>query len=148
MSVTSPPYANRYEYMRTYALELAWMSFDKEGFSTLRQRMLSATVENKAKAQSLDMIYRDNRETLNRSIRMYDEQDAIHEVLGILRDRQNELSNQNVLRLIGQYFFEMAIIIAELGRIIRSGGSVFMVNDNVQYHGEELPMDFILADFA
>jgi len=23
-----------------------------------------------------------------------------------------------------------------------------MVNDNVQYHGEELPVDFILSDFA
>ena len=47
--ITSPPYANRYDYTRTYALELAWMGYDQVGFSALRQRMLSATVENKGK---------------------------------------------------------------------------------------------------
>lgn len=148
MVVTSPPYANRYDYTRTYALELAWMGFDQAGFSALRQRMLSATVENKAKTETLDMIYGERRETLDCAIRLYRDQSAVHEVLGILRGRQDELSNRNVLTLIEQYFFEMAVVIAELGRIVRPGGSVIMVNDNVQYHGEELPVDFILADFA
>ena len=50
MVITSPPYANRYDYTRTYALELAWLGYDQAGFSNLRQRMLSATVENKAQA--------------------------------------------------------------------------------------------------
>ena len=27
MVITSPPYANRYDYTRTYALELAWLGF-------------------------------------------------------------------------------------------------------------------------
>ena len=148
MVITSPPYANRYDYTRIYALELAWMGYDQAGFSALRQRMLSATVENKAKTETLDAIYGDRRETLDRAARMYREQGAVHEVLGILRERQAELSNRNVLTLIEQYCFEMAVVIAELGRIVRPGGSVFMVNDNVQYHGEELPVDFILADFA
>ena len=148
MVVTSPPYANRYDYTRTYALELAWMGFDRAGFSALRQRMLSATVENKAKTETLDTIYGEHRETLDRAIRLYRDQGAVHEVLSILRERQADLSNRNVLTLIEQYFFEMAVVIAELGRIVRPGGSVIMVNDNVQYHGEELPVDFILADFA
>ena len=42
----------------------------------------------------------------------------------------------------------MAVIIAELGRIVRPGGTVVMVNDNVQYHGEEVPVDLILSDYA
>ena len=42
----------------------------------------------------------------------------------------------------------MAIVISELSRIVRPGGVVVMVNDNVQYHGEQLPVDFILSDFA
>ena len=49
MVITSPPYANRYDYTRTYALELAWLGYDDNGIKTLRQRMLSATVENKSK---------------------------------------------------------------------------------------------------
>ncbi len=56
--------------------------------------------------------------------------------------------NRHVVRLIEGYFFEMALIISELGRILRPGGTVIMVNDNVQYHGEEVPTDLILSDFA
>lgn len=148
MVITSPPYANRYDYTRTYALELAWMGFDQDGFSALRQRMLSATVENKTKLELLAGIYGSCRETLDKAIRMHANQGAVHEVLHILLDRADELSNRNVLRLVEHYFFEMAVVIAELGRIVRPGGVVFMVNDNVQYHGEELPVDFILSDFA
>lgn len=43
---------------------------------------------------------------------------------------------------------EMAVIAYELGRVVRAGGRVFMVNDNVRYHGEEVPIDLILSDFA
>ena len=146
--ITSPPYANRYDYTRTYALELAWLGFDQDGCSTLRQRLLSATVENKTKRNILNDIYRPNRSCLNHAIQMYEGQGAIHEVLNILRSHAHELSNKNVLTLIEQYFFEMAVVISELGRIVRPGGVVYMVNDNVQYHGEELPVDFMLSDFA
>ena len=148
MVITSPPYANRYDYTRTYALELAWMGFGQEDFSALRQRMLSATVENKTKRETLSDSYGADRMTFDRAAQMYDGQGAVHEVLSILREKEDELSNKNVLKLIEQYFFEMAVVISELGRIVRPGGIVFMVNDNVQYHGEELPVDFILSDFA
>ncbi len=148
MVITSPPYANRYDYTRTYALELAWLGFDRDDFSALRQRMLSATVENKGKLEWLEGVYGARRETLDRAIRMYADQGAVHEVLHILLERADELSNRNVLRLIEHYFFEMAVVVAELGRIVRPRGVVIMVNDNVRYHGEELPVDFILADFA
>ncbi|MBC6442896.1 MAG: site-specific DNA-methyltransferase [Rhodobacteraceae bacterium] len=148
MVITSPPYANRYDYTRTYALELAWMGFGQDAFSDLRQKMLSATVENKTKRDALAEFYGTHREAFDRAVRMYDGQCAIREVLNILEDRRDELSNRNVLRLIEQYFFEMALVISELGRIVCPGGVVIMVNDNVQYHGEELPVDFILSDFA
>ena len=47
--ITSPPYCNRYDYTRTYALELALLGADEQGISRLRQEMLSCTVENRAK---------------------------------------------------------------------------------------------------
>ena len=52
MVITSPPYANRYDYTRTYALELAWLGYDQEAFSAMRQSLLSATVENRSKRRS------------------------------------------------------------------------------------------------
>lgn len=145
--ITSPPYANRYDYTRTYALELAWLGYDQRAFSALRQDMLSATVENRPKSGTLKDVYGGSIE-FDKANRLYEEQDAIHEVLGILTDRSAELSNRHVIRLIEGYFLEMAFIITELARLVRPGGTVIMVNDNVQYHGEEVPVDLILSDYA
>ena len=145
--VTSPPYANRYDYTRTYALELAWLGYGHQAFSELRQSMISSTVENKSKASWLSKQYGKSK-MLKQAVSMYNQQSALREALDILRDKQSELSNKHVLRLIEGYFMEMAVIICELGRIVRHGGRVVMVNDNVQYHGEEIPVDLILADFA
>ncbi|MDR2158928.1 MAG: site-specific DNA-methyltransferase, partial [Treponema sp.] len=49
MIITSPPYCNRYDYTRTYALELAMLGTNEEELSALRQNMLSCTVENREK---------------------------------------------------------------------------------------------------
>ena len=54
---TSPPYCNRYDYTRTYALELMYLGMDDEGVKELRQRMLSCTVENRAKMSSLRRVF-------------------------------------------------------------------------------------------
>ena len=148
LALTSPPYANRYDYTRTYALELAWLGYNQRGFASLRQQMLTATVENKPKLSWLRHRYNGNLAILNKAVAMYRSQGAIREVLGILNEHAAELGNRHVIRLIEGYFLEMAVIVAELGRIVKPGGSVVMVNDNVQYHGEEVPVDLILADFA
>ena len=79
---------------------------------------------------------------------MVDQQAALQEVLAVLRACAAELSNRNVIALLENYFTEMAVIVRELGRVVRAGGRVFMVNDNVRYHGEEVPVDLILSDFA
>lgn len=145
--VTSPPYANRYDYTRTYALELVYLGYTEAQIKALRQSLLSATVENRSKRALLRDAYREAPD-LAQTFRMVDEQAALQEVLGILRDRAAELSNRNVIPLLENYCTEMAVVIRELGRVVRLGGHVFMVNDNVRYHGEEAPVDLILSDFA
>ena len=145
--ITSPPYANRYDYTRTYALELAYLNYDQDEFRTLRQALLSATVENKSKRTWLTTLYR-NAALLQDAFAAYDAAMALHEPLAILRACRAELSNPHVIRLVENYFLESAVVIAELGRVLRPGGTVFMVNDNVQYHGEHIPVDLILSSFA
>ena len=147
LTVTSPPYANRYDYTRTYALELAWLNFSKADFGELRQALISATVENRSKVNILNWKY-PRESTLIQAKTAFREQAALQEVLDSLNLQKSELSNPHVIRLVENYCFEMALVVAEPARITKPGGRVVMVNDNVQYHGEEVPVDLILSDIA
>ena len=147
LTVTSPPYANRYDYTRTYALELAWLGHDQAAFTSLRQALISATVENRSKEDWLAREYARPAVAAQAKSAVAG-QAALQEVLHALRSRRAELSNPHVIRLVENYVAEMAVVIAELARVTRPGGRVVMVNDNVQYHGEEVPLDLILSDIA
>ena len=143
--VTSPPYANRYDYTRTYALELAWLGYGEAELSALRQSMLTATVENRPKTDMLEGAY--GRSALpRRAFGMADENRPLQKALGELRRNAKNLNNPHIIRLVENYFAEMALVILELGRIVRR--DVFMVNDNVRYHGIHVPVDVILSEFA
>lgn len=141
--ITSPPYANRYDYTRTYALELAWLGYDNQAISALRQSLLSATVENRSKREELSANHSD-------AIAIFDRQPAIGEITTALNSAKGrgELPNPHVIRLVQNYFMEMTVVIAQLARACKPGASVFMINDNVQYHGQEVPVDLILSDLA
>lgn len=150
--ITSPPYCNRYDYTRTYALELAFIGHTDESVKAQRQTLLSATVENKSKQHRLSVEYaeRGQAERFEQIQRMFSQQAALHEVLGILKNAQSQgkLNNSNIPNLVENYFFEMCVVVNELARVLAPNGQIFMVNDNVQYHGEEVPVDLILSDFA
>ena len=145
--VTSPPYANRYDYTRTYALELAWLGYGERELSVLRQSMLTATVENRPKNEMLRGAY-GNAKILAEACRMADKSAALQKVLQYLKSSRRNLNNPSIIRLVENYFAEMALVILELGRIVRKGGDVFIVNDNVRYHGMSVPVDIILSQFA
>lgn len=150
--ITSPPYCNRYDYTRTYALELVYLGLAKEDVNRLRQTMLSCTVENRAKDEQLRSIYERHGRvaTFDRVMDVFDNQTALHEVLSLLyaAAKRGEINNVNVPRMVRNYFLEMCFVVYELARVLRGGGSVVMVNDNVRYIGEEVPVDLILSDFA
>jgi len=150
--MTSPPYANRYDYTRTYALELVYLGCNEEKVKQLRQAMLSCTVENKEKrAQLLGQYASMGRKHIFHQVEaVFNGQTALQEVLATLEVyRQNgQLNNENIARLVHNYFYEMCFVIYELARIVKPGGIIAMVNDNVRYAGEEVPVDLILSDMA
>ncbi|BDA69751.1 hypothetical protein CAL7716_039170 [Calothrix sp. PCC 7716] len=80
----------------------------------------------------------------------FSSQGALQEVLAILESYKQEgkLNNVNIIRMIRNYFYEMCFVIYELARVLKPGGIIAMVNDNVQYAGEEVPVDIILSDIA
>jgi tetratricopeptide (TPR) repeat protein len=110
--ITSPPYCNRYDYTRTYALELALLGVGEEGLAKLRQEMLSCTVENRAK----DLI------ALNPNWRIpvscADDHELLQAILGYLEwlKELKLLNNTGIARMVRGYFYEMACVIAESAR--------------------------------
>jgi DNA modification methylase len=142
--VTSPPYCNRYDYTRTYALELALLGVDEEGLVKLRQEMLSCTVENRAK----DLI------ALNpawkTAIKCADNHELLQAVLSYLEwlKSLDLLNNNGISRMVRGYFYEMACIIAESARVLKPGSLLIMVNDNVRYAGAGISVDIILTELA
>lgn len=142
--ITSPPYCNRYDYTRTYALELALLGVTHEGLIKLRQEMLSCTVENRAK----DLLKINPK--WKPAIAAADTQELLQAILGYLEEQkaQGKLNNNGIPRMVRGYFYEMACIIAECFRVMKSGTFLFMVNDNVKYAGASISVDMILSDIA
>jgi DNA modification methylase len=142
--ITSPPYCNRYDYTRTYALELAMLGIDEKDILALRQEMLSCTVENREK--DLLMINPEWGQPLT----ICNNHELLQSILEYLymKKRSKTLNNNGIPRMVKGYFYEMACVIYELYRVLNVGGEVVMVNDNVRYAGASISVDLILSDIA
>ena len=58
------------------------------------------------------------------------------------------LNNPNIVKMVRNYFYEMAFVVYELSRVMKPGGRAVIVNDNVRYAGQEVPADLILSSLA
>ena len=142
--VTSPPYCNRYDYTRTYALELAILGIDEAELVNLRQNMLSCTVENRAK--NLLLINPSWKDAITAT----NEQVLLQSILKYLEKQRDDgfLNNKGIPRMVRGYFYEMACIVQECSRVLKQGAPLFMVNDNVRYSGASISVDLILSNIA
>ena len=142
--MTSPPYCNRYDYTRTYALELAMLGLTQTEVLRLRQEMLSCTVENREKdllkicPQWTPFIEAANQQKLLQTIYTYLEHEKA----------SGTLNNNGIPRMVCGYFSEMACVIGECARVLKPNARLFMVNDNVRYAGVSISVDIILSDIA
>ncbi len=150
--ITSPPYCNRYDYTRTYALELVYLDANADDVKSMRQDLLSCTVENREKVSQLREVYISlgKLEAFNHIYNVFNSQAALQEVLSLLDGlaAEDKLNNPNIAKMVRNYFFEMCFSLREMARILPPGGKLVMVNDNVQYAGEEVPVDLIICNFA
>jgi len=142
--VTSPPYCNRYDYTRTYALELALLGINEQELVNLRQQMLSCTVENRPK----DLLQINPQ--WKSAIAAADQQELLQAIIHYLdaQNAQGSLNNKGIPRMVRGYFYEMACTIAECARVLQSNAPLIMVNDNVRYAGASISVDLILSDLA
>ncbi len=142
--VTSPPYCNRYDYTRTYALELALLGVDEEGVKALRQAMVSCTVENREKQPG------NWGDRVEEALDAFNSQDLLQAIIRFLYEEKaaNRLNNNGIPRMVRNYFLEMSLVIFECARVLKSGAPLVMVNDNVRYAGIDIPVDLILSEIA
>lgn len=127
--ITSPPYPNRYDYTRSYCLELCFHFV--RNFSELRELRMN-----------LLRSHIEARVHFNESPC----HSAVGEVVQILKDQK--LNNPRIPLMLTAYFLDMEKAIREWSRIMRRGGRVALVVDNVRFYGEVIPVDLILCDLA
>ncbi len=127
--ITSPPYANRYDYTRTYALELCFhfvKNFDE--MRQLRHSILRSHIEARVGEEEPSP------------------HPAVSEIEAALREKA--LNNPRIPVMLKAYFIDMRRVIEGLSNLMQPDGRVVMVVDNVRFEGEMVPVDLILSDMA
>jgi site-specific DNA-methyltransferase (cytosine-N4-specific) len=127
--ITSPPYVNRYDYTRTYSLELYFhfvKNFDE--LKAIRFGILRSHIESK----------------------MQDDEEPSHPIIEEVIDAlcQKDLNNPKIPNMIITYFIDMEKTIREWYKVLADGAKVAMVVDNVRFEGELIPVDLVLSDIA
>ncbi len=127
--ITSPPYLNRYDYSRTYALELCLLSVNShQDLVRIRHSLLRSHIESRE--------HPGKRVTLP----------ALDEILAGLG--RQKLNNERMPIMVQGYFEDMNLVIRNLARFVKPGGRVALVVANAQFAGESVPTDLMLSELA
>jgi site-specific DNA-methyltransferase (cytosine-N4-specific) len=127
--ITSPPYLNRYDYSRTYALELCLLTVKSHReMVDVRHSLLRSHVES--------------REHTGKEIRL----PALDELL--LQLAQKDLNNNRLPVMVQGYFEDMNLVIKNMTKSLKRGGRVALVVANAQFAGENVPVDLMLSELA
>jgi site-specific DNA-methyltransferase (cytosine-N4-specific) len=127
--ITSPPYLNRYDYSRSYVLELCLLNvLSHQDLVAVRHSLLRSHIES--------------REHKSKRINL----PALDEILAQLH--QKELNNERVPIMVQAYFEDMNLVIKNLAAYLKPGGRVALVVANAQFAGESIPTDLLLSELA
>jgi DNA methylase len=127
--ITSPPYLNRYDYSRSYALELCLLSVKShQDMVAVRHSLLRSHIESRVHE--------------NKNINL----PALGEILAQLH--QKELNNDRVPIMVQGYFEDMNAVIKNMSTYLKPGGKVALVVANAQFAGESIPTDLLLSELA
>lgn len=127
--ITSPPYPNRYDYTRSYCLELCLFFVNSaEELKALRHSLLRSHIESRLSEGESPP------------------HPAVSEVVEALSKRR--LNNPRIPHMLTAYFVDMRRCIEEWAKVLAPGAKVAMVVDNVRFEGELVPVDLILSEMA
>lgn len=127
--ITSPPYLNRYDYSRTYVLELCTLFVDDcEELKQIRHSLLRSHIESK--------------EADNEDLKI----PALDEIMSCFET--SDLNNKRIPIMVEGYFEDMNRVIKNIYRVMKPGGVVALVVANARFAGEMVPVDLILSQIA
>jgi tRNA G10 N-methylase Trm11 len=127
--ITSPPYPNRHDYTRVFAVELELGFGLGDTVKDLRYQALSSHPEARPRERPAGYA---EPETLHRRI----------------REVTAEHPDGRIPRMLRGYFEDMFAVLSEVRRVLVSGGGAAFVVGNAQYCGVSIPVDEHLADVA
>ena len=119
--ITSPPYCDRYDYTRTYALELAFLGTDEE-------QLHLAAADGFLHGQNRDKRHLATKfepDLFIRAEKAFKGQELLRHILHYLEGRKAAklLNNNGIPRMVRNYFREMALVIFECARVLKPGCS-------------------------
>ncbi len=127
--ITSPPYPNRHDYTRIYALEMVF-DFVKSNreLKQIRYETIRSHVEARKKYEA-------------KGYRKPGVLDSIIEEI-----RRNGTNNPQVVGMIEGYFEDMYLALLGMSRCLKNRGRVGLVISNVRFAGVNIPVDELLAE--
>ncbi len=129
--ITSPPYPNRHDYTRIYALELI-VNFVQNNaeLKEIRYDTLRSHVEAKKRFEIGEYV---QPKTVSRLIKR------------IIKEGAN---NSKVPEMIEGYFEDMFLCLKQMQRSLKKNGQIALVVSNVRFSGVGVPVDTILAEIG
>ena len=126
--ITSPPYPNRHDYTRVYALELA-LNFieNNDELKKLRYKTLRSHVEARK-------FYNSNGYK------------TPSEIINIVKQIENNgTNNSQIPDMIEGYFEDMYLCLKEMKKVLNKNGKIALVISNVRFSGVNITVDEILG---
>jgi DNA modification methylase len=128
--VTSPPYLNSLDYSDVYRPELFAGGFVGSNHDLRKIRLRTIRSHTQVLWKSADEL-------------------VSPMIAPIMQQMEKlELWNHRLPLMVKSYFADMAVILREIGRIVRRNGQAWIVVSTSAYAGIEIPVDLILADVA
>ncbi len=143
--VTSPPYANNYDYADATRLELTFLG-EVQGWgdlqTTIRRHLVRSCTQHVASAADRAASLLGTKELAP----ITDELKAVYSELDRVKD--NRGGKKPYHAMIAHYFYDLAQVWAALRRVTRKGGRVcFVVGDSAPY-GVHVPVERWLGELA
>ncbi|RMH30835.1 MAG: hypothetical protein D6690_18065 [Nitrospirae bacterium] len=126
--ITSPPYPNRHDYTRVFGVELMFGFLDWEGTRQLRYQSFHSHPEARPNRPEADG-YR-----------------APRRLTRVVSQVRKKTTNRRVHNMLEGYFLDMYLTLREIKRVCQPGAKIAFVVGNVQYNGEQIPVDYLTAE--